>query len=291
MVGRVTRQSNQTAVFQQVAAPSFEVLSQGTIQQLSTLDEVNTLFEEGDLGELQLFLRNELEDSDRADVEDAIEEMEAELMNQGALPWPGRDRIATLDWPNRTVRLLFQQGFPLLLVLIAVMVIAAGLAVFTDEIADALRRVGIPVPESVETAVQATALFVAIATSIFLLRGLGLPLIALLGGGLLIFVLLSPETAFRVLKWSRETLGPAIGFDPVQAGIGAVLGVGGVLLLTQGGGFGVVGGIVGVGAGSLLILQSRKPGEGDVAVPDSPPRPERGAIQVVGNPTVEVVQI
>lgn len=276
---------------QQVDQPQFEVLGTGTVGNLTSLDQLNALFQEGDLGEIQFFLRKDLGDEDRADVEEAIAELEAEMAAEDILPWPGRNRIALLDWPNRTLRLLFLQGFPALLALIPILIRIGFIAATIPVLLDLLEQIGITIPGDVGTLGQAVLTIAAIAAGILLLRRLGLPLRLLIPSGLLVFALLAPETAFRVLRWSRDTIQEAFGIDPLLAGLGAAVGIGGVFLGSRLGTGGLLVGGIGLAAGGLLIFQSTRVAEAGFQVPDPPIRPDLGILAVEGAPTFEVVQL
>lgn len=278
-------------VYQQVDEPTFEVLGTGRVGDLTSLDQLNTLFQEGDLGEIQFFLRRDLADEDRGDVEDAIAELEAEMAEQDILPWPGRNRIALLDWPNRTVRLLFLQGFPALLALIPIIIRVAVVVATIPLLLDALNQIGVPVPEDIGTLAQAVLTIAAIAAGILLLRRLGLPLRFLIPSGLLVFALLAPETAFRVLRWSRDTIQSAFGIDPLLAVLGAGVGIGGVFLGSRLGTAGLLVGGAGLAAGGFLIFQSTQVAEAGFQVPDAPPRPDLAVLEAVGDPAFEVDQL
>lgn len=280
-----------TPIYQQVDQPQFEVLATGRVGDLTSLDQLNTLFQEGDLGEIQFFLRRDLGDEDRADVEEAIAELEAEMAAEGILPWPGRTRIALLDWPNRTVRLLFLQGFPALLALIPIIIRVALIVATIPLLVDLLGQIGEVVPDDIGTIGQAILTIAAIVTGIVLLRRLGLPLRFLIPSGLLVFALLSPETAFRVLRWSRETVQRALGFDPLLVGIGAAVAIGGVFVGSQVPRGGLLIGAAGLGAGGFLIFQSTRAAEAAFQVPDPPPRPDLAVLEAVGDPTFEVTQL
>lgn len=291
MVRDVTTRPDRLEVFQEVAQPTFEILRQGTIGNLSQIEQVNAMFEEGEFGELQLFLRDGLTDDDRPDIEESIAELELMLIETGALPWPGRRRIAELDWPKRTVRFFFLQGAPFLLVFAVVMIAAAAIAAFTDEIADVLRSVGIDVPASVENTVQAAALFVLIAGAVFLLARTGIPLFILIPGGLLVFALLAPDTAFRILKWSREAVQDTLGIDILPVAAGVALAAGGLFVASRGGGPAIAGGVVAAGVGGVIAFQGFRGAEGASSLPQGPPRPGEALLVVVGEPSFDVVTV
>lgn len=298
MVLHVTRrdrlrrfQGRHPRVLQEVDVPAFETVVEGRIEDLALAETINRQFEEGDLGEVQFFLREELDNGDRGDVEKAMEELERQLIEGGALPWPGATRIAHLDWPNRTVRLLFMQGVAFLLVLVPTIIRIALIVASLPLLVDVLKLVGIPIPESVESIADALGLIGLIAASIFILRRLGLPLGLLIPGGLLIFALLAPETAFRVLKWSRDLIKEALGIDLLLVGLGAALAAGGAFIATRGGTGAVVAGVAGLGAGGFLAFQGLNLDIGQFDIPDSPPRPGQAAFEVIGNPTFSVQQI
>lgn len=213
------------------------VLAEGTPKELENLDVLDTLYDEGDLGELQFFI--EADEGMRGDVEEAMDELETQLLDRGALPWPGAARIASLDWPNRTIALRFQQGLGLMLTLggILVAVAAALVMVFPEPVASALGAMGIDVsPEAVATVAGAVSLVVGLIA----LRGLPifrlLPLGLLVVGGLLIFTLLRPDLAWRAIKWvGQQVVGflERLGMNPVKlaAAIGGLVLGGGLFIL------------------------------------------------------------
>ncbi len=288
MVSRVTARAGP---MQRVAEATFEILDQGPASGLGDLEAINGLFQEGELGELQLFLRPELSDADRREVQEAVAELEAELEEEGALPWPGRSRIAELDWPNRTVRFFFQQGFPALLAILAIVLRVAAFALTIPLLVELLQSIGVSVPSSIEDVGGAVALIVAIAGSILVLRRLGLPLTLLIPGGLLVFALLQPDIAFRVLKWAREAVERAFGFDPLLVGGGAVAALVGVGLAAQGRGAAVPLGLGVAAAGAGLAIFGFTGGIARAAPPEGPPPPTGAVLEVVGDPTFNVTQI
>lgn len=236
----VTRRDGYYAQALEALAPAGlvpQVLAEGPPEQLENLGILDTLYKEGDLGEFQLFLQ--ADDGMRSDVEQAIEELERELRAQGSLPWPGAARIASLDWPDRTVSLRFQQGTPLLLVLGGVLVALAAAAVtaFPDPVVSALRAIGVDTsPEVVATVAGAVTLILGL----LILRGLPvfslIPLGLFIVGGLLIFTLLRPDLAWRAIKWvGQQVVGllERLGMNPIPlaAAVGALVLGGGLFLI------------------------------------------------------------
>lgn len=180
------------------------VLAEGTPEELAGLEILDELYEEGDLGELQLFIQAVPEDG-KADVEAAVEELDQALRERGALPWPGATRIASLDWPNRTVIFRFEQGVAFLAVLAAALVSAATAILAIALVVQSLERLGIPIPDVITDVADAIALAGTIAVGAILLRRLiPIPLSLLIGGGFLIFALLRPDLAWRAIKWVAE---------------------------------------------------------------------------------------
>lgn len=284
-------QGRHPRVLQEVDMPAFETVVEGRIGDLALAETINRQFAEGDLGEVQFFLRDDLTNGDRGDVEKAMAELEKELIEGGALPWPGATRIAHLDWPNRTVRLLFLQGAAFLLVLVPTLIRIALIVASLPLLVDLLGIIGVTVPQSIDDISGALGLIGAIAVGILLLRRLGLPLTLLIPGGLLIFALLAPETAFRILKWSRDALKEALGIDLLIVGLGAALAAGGAFVATRGGTPAVLGGVAGIGAGGFLLFQGLNLDIGQFDIPDSPPRPGQAAFQVLRDPVYSVTQI
>lgn len=290
MVQRVVDRSRQLPVLQQVSGPQFEVLAVGRVEDLAVVQQINDLFVDGELGEIQLFLQRDLDNSDRSDVAASVAELEQQMVDADVKPWPGRTKVVELDWPNRQVRVLFLQNTPALLAIIPIIISAATIALALSVLVDLLVQLGVPVPGVIVDIADAVTLVALIATGILILRRFGLPLTLLIPGGLLVFALLSPETAFRVLKWTRETLGAALGLDPLLLGGAAALGIGGLFLVTRGGAAPITAGVAAIAAGSFLAFQGTRTVEGALDVPDAPPRPDQGALEVAGLPSFEVVQ-
>lgn len=224
-----------------VAVPHQEVtghweqvlLAEGGPETLADLERLDAFYDEGDLGEVQLYLQVDLPDSYEADVRRSLDELESQLRLRGAEPWPGEPRISSLDWPNKTVFLRFRQAAPFLLALGALLVALATIALGLALVLRSLDAVGVPVPEAVLDVADAVFLLAAIIAGIILLRrvpfvGRFLPLGALVGGGLLIFVLLAPDLAVRLFKWAwREVVLPVlrrVGEELVER-VGPVLGL------------------------------------------------------------------
>ena len=132
----------------------YEVITTGSLSDLAAIEDLDQWFDEGDLGELEFFLRDDLSTDDLKDVEEAAAELEATLRKQGALPWPGNDRIVFIYPKDRRLRLLFQQGIPVFLVLAAVLLILASLPIVLKLI-DMIP--GVTIPRNVTTVAQAVA--------------------------------------------------------------------------------------------------------------------------------------
>lgn len=213
------------------------VLGEGTPEELDNLDVLDTLYEEGDLGELQFFLQDKADDM-RPEVEDSLEELEQELIGRGALPWPGATRITSIDWSTRTVSMRFVQGVGVLALVAAILLAVTYAALFANIFVRALEDFGIDVPDRIENVTDAAGLIAAIAGSIWILRlFLPIPLTWLIGGGLLIFTLLRPDFAWRALKWVGEQameLMEKLGIHAPELAMAAGAGIFGVLMLTMG---------------------------------------------------------
>lgn len=213
------------------------VLAEGTPEELENLDVLDSLYDEGDLGELQLFLQENASGM-REEVEESLEELEEELISRGALPWPGAPRITSIDWSTRTVSLRFQQGVGLLVVLGMLLVTLISAALAFDIFVGGLEIFGIHVPERIVTIADAAGLVAAIAAGIWLLKVfLPIPLPFLIGGGLLVFTLLRPDLAWRALKWVGEqamSLLDKLGLHVPELAMAAGAGIFGALMLTMG---------------------------------------------------------
>jgi|GEM_PF-3015508 len=213
------------------------VLAEGTPEELENLDVLDSLYDEGDLGELQLFLQENASGM-REEVEESLDDLEQELIDRGALPWPGATRITSIDWSARTVYLRFQQGVGLMVVLGMVLLTLISAALAFDIFVTGLESFGIGVPERIETIADAAGLIAAIAAGIWLLRVfLPIPLPFLIGGGLLIFTLLRPDMAWRALKWVGQqalSLLDKLGLHVPELAMAAGAGVFGALMLTMG---------------------------------------------------------
>ncbi len=272
----------------QQVGPAFEQLAQGPASGLDLIPTIDSLFADGDLGEVDLFLRPDLSDSDRSDVEQGVAELEMELLAAGALPWPGRSSIAILDWEKKTVRFLFLQGAAFLVVFASVLIKVATIVLAISLLVQGLEALGVPVPASISNITDAVSLIGAIAGGILLLRRFGIPLSILIPSGLLIFALLNPDIAFRILKWIAGTLGPALGINIPLLVAAGVLGVGGLVLAAQGRGGTRVLGVGGLVAGGALGFVAFQGAAEAFGVPELPPVPTMGIIEVVGQPTFAV---
>lgn len=188
-----------------------ELLAHGTADELD-LEAFDRLFGEGDLGQLDLLLDPSLPDDKFRDAHLAMEELEADLLIMGVLPWPGAPRIAELDWPGRVVTFRFQQGLPFFVAV-------------ASAVASWLIRVGVRF---------GPGLFRSILNFFK-----GLPLLVNLIGGAALFLLLAPEgTAWRVFRWVGRAVGK--GVEEATKGVAALFvglaeGLGPLLLIGAGG--------------------------------------------------------
>lgn len=217
---------------QQIPGLIPQVLAQGTPEELRNLDILDTLYQEGDMGELQLFLTSDIP---LAEAQRALDNLEEALQEQGVVPWPGRTRIGEIE--GHTVRLLFVKrfGLPGILVLVLVAAVSAIVARFPGPVIAALRAVGI---DASPDAVRAIAGAVAVITGLIALRGLPLfsliPMSLFMVGGLLLFIYLA---GWRALKWvAEQALGvlEKLGLDPKKLLMGLAVGAVSMVLLGLG---------------------------------------------------------
>lgn len=213
------------------------VLAEGTPEELENLDILDSLYDEGDLGELQFFLQDQANDM-RTEVEESLDELEEDLIGRGALPWPGATRITSIDWSTRTVTMRFQQGVAFLIVLAMVMMTLISAALTFSIIIAGLESFGIDVPDTIENIADAAGLIAAISAAIWVLGAfLPIPIGLLIGGGLLVFTLLRPDLAWRAIKWVGEQaldLLDKLGVHVPELAMAAGAGIFGVLMLTMG---------------------------------------------------------
>ena len=184
-------------------------LATGTLEQMD-LDALASLYQPGELGELQLYLRIDLEESDRPDVEAAVLELDQQLLSRGAKPWPGEGTIASLNWGNRTVYLRFTNN-PFFLALAGALVAAATIIVGLAAMVNVMEDLGVPLPEVITSWADAITVAVAIALVVLVLRRFGIPLSLLAVGGFLIFALLQPDFAWKAIKWVARQVTDVIG--------------------------------------------------------------------------------
>lgn len=219
---------------QQVPGMVVQVLAEGGPRDLENLEVIDRLYQEGDLGELQLFLTPDIS---AADAREALERLELTLQEEGVQPWPGYTRIGEIE--GTTVRFRFVKTFGLLAFLVPVLIatISVAIARFPGPVVSALGALGIDVsPE----AVSAIAGAVAIITGLIALRGAApwlfalIPTPLLLIGGLLLFVYLS---GWRALKWVAQQalkLLEGLGIKPLPLALGLAAGVTGLFFAWMG---------------------------------------------------------
>ena len=209
-----------------VGATAVRAMGSGTLKDIGKLENINRLYQPGDMGEMQLFLGPNA--TDRVEVNEAASELEKNLRKQGMKPWPNRREIVTVDWPARTIRLFFEavavssgsgvRGVPQAVgispviglgAVIGALMLASKIAFGISLILTALKAFGVPIPDRISRISDAVLLVTSMAFAYRYLRGvkfLGkairmIPKRYLLGAGLLIFVLLKPGTAWKALKY------------------------------------------------------------------------------------------
>ena len=202
-----------------------EKMGSGTLKEIGKLENINKLYQPGDIGEMQLFLGSNAESLN--DVNDAAVELEKNLREQGMKPWPGRSKIVLVDWNARTVRLLFEATSPKgvsgprgvgILPVIAVggvmgaMMLASKIAFGISALIIVLNTIpGITVPSRITKIADAVLLITSMGAAYKILRNAKLlrflpggAKVWLFGSGLLIFVLLKPGLAWKALKYVTE---------------------------------------------------------------------------------------
>lgn len=243
---------------------------------LDQLDRAIQAFQPGDLGQINLPLDPQIAvGEERHNFESDASQLNSELLNSGLQPWPGQTRIAELDWPNRSVRLLFQTrgavtrrsevgyepfryetpsavfltGIFANVVRMTATKIGSRAAIRTM-VSKAGRTLG---PVGANFASQRAAIQTARAAyKQGLRRGRLLfklaPLSVWVGGGALIFFALAPGKVMELLKWVAEKI-YEYGIKPVgRAAAGALGGIGDALKEGIGKiGLVVVGGVLVVG--------------------------------------------
>ena len=138
-------------------------------------------------------------------------------------PWPNRRDIVMVDWPAKTVRLLFEatsagsgvRGVPQpvgiipvigLGAVIGAMMLASRIAFGISALLTALKILGVPIPDRISRIADAVLLITSMGFAYKALRASRfarfVPKRLLLGGGLLIFILLKPGTAWKALKYT-----------------------------------------------------------------------------------------
>jgi hypothetical protein len=196
-----------------------EKMGSGTLKEIGKLENINKLYQPGDIGEMQLFLGSNAESLN--DVNDAAVELEKNLREQGMKPWPGRSKIVLVDWNARTVRLLFEATSPKgvsgprgvgILPVIAVggvmgaMMLASRIAFAISAGIVLLNMIpGVTVPSRITKIADAVLLITSMGFAYKALRASKMfrfvPKRFLFGGGLLIFVLLKPGAAWAAFKY------------------------------------------------------------------------------------------
>ena len=157
-------------------------------------------FSEGDLVELELLLDPDLlTEGEEPRVQEALSEMEHDLLVQGVRRWPGESRLIFLDWPNRSASIRFQYTTSV----IAAHVPQAIVAIPFFTILFGLLR-------SAAAARGLTLLPRVVTGLVTLLRRIPF-FITLLGGALLIWALLQ---VIKVVKWVIENIVIPLGKSP-----------------------------------------------------------------------------
>jgi hypothetical protein len=236
-----------------VGATVVRVMGSGTLKDIGKLENINRLYKPGDIGEMQLFLGQNA--TDKGEVDKAARELESSLRKEGMKPWPNRRDIVTVDWPAKTVRLLFEavaapsgsgvRGVPQpvgiipvigLGAVLGVMMLASRVAFGISALLVVLSKLGLPIPDRVSRIADAVLLITSMGFAFKALRASRFArfiprrfLPVLLGGGLLIFVLLKPGAAWKALKYVvKKAAEAAAAIFPMELLI-PVVAVGGLL--------------------------------------------------------------
>ena len=223
----------------------------GTLKDIGKLENINRYYQPGDIGEMQLFLGPNA--TSLSDVNEAATELEENLRKQGMKPWPNRSKIVLVDWNARTVRLLFEATpakgvrgpspigvIPVIAVggVVGAMMLASRIAFGISALITALNMIpGVTVPKRIAQIADAVLLITSMGFAYKILRGNRLLRRIspkwIFGGGLLIFVLLKPGTAWKAFKYTagkvKDAL-PDVNFGPLMI---AGLAIGGLFAFTM----------------------------------------------------------
>lgn len=265
MITAVTHRSMSAAGslrMQLLASGDAKVLLQDPGGALGPLD---ASMEHGDLGELQLQLREDLPDDRETDYLVSLDQLEQTMVEQGLSPWPGNTALTYLDWQNRVVYVRFQAQSPNWAKL------AIGIALVVLVLLSFTPLVPFTLP---------------------LLLSLAL---LLTGGGLILASLGQGELAWKAVKYVSGALGLDKLFTPKHLlgfGVGA-LGLtaisnsvtGGKSLPASGVQIGV--GIGGVAASYFLLKDLWQ--EGEAAGGGGGGVPAGGALKALGTPAMDIV--
>jgi len=208
-----------------IGATTVRVMGSGTLKDIGKLENINKFYRPGDIGEMRLFLGENA--TDKGEVDKAARELESNLRKQGMKPWPNRRDIVMVDWPAKTVRLLFEavaapstsgvRGIPQpvgILPVIAVggvvgaFMLASRIAFAISALITVLKMFGVPVPNKISKISDAVLLITSMGIAYKFLRASRLlkflpggAKLWIFGSGLLIFVLLKPGAAWKALKY------------------------------------------------------------------------------------------
>ena len=221
----------------------------GTLKDIGKLENINKYYQPGDIGEMRLLLGSNA--TSLSDVNEAAVELEDNLRKQGMRPWPGRSKIVLVDWNARTVRLLFEATpakgvrganpvgvIPVIAVggVLGAMMLASKIAFGISAGITLLNLIpGVTVPKRIAQIADAVLLITSMGFAYKALRAMKMfrfvPKRFLFGGGLLIFVLLKPGTAWKAFKYVGKAAKKALpDLGPlVIAGVA----VGGLLAFTM----------------------------------------------------------
>jgi hypothetical protein len=188
-----------------------QLLRQGRIEDFD-FEDFDLLFEEGETGEILLYL-SDVDEADHAQIAESVAELDQDLRQGGAQPWPGNFNVAFINWSERTVHIRFTQGFPALLVLIPIITRLGILLVSLGVVAKLVAALGFDLPSEVNTVADAL-LIIGSLLSLGGLRWLRLavPFLipALVVGGGLLFASLHPDLAFRLFKVTADVVADVV---------------------------------------------------------------------------------